>query len=63
MSPEVQNKAGLFDICIVHEVSKARTFTLIPYFFAGAPFGRKEVQFYQTNEPVRCRRSDVRDLR
>ena len=58
-----QNDDGLFDICIVHEVNKARIFTLISYFFSGAQFGQKEVQFRQANEPARCRRSDVCDLR
>ena len=28
-------------------MSKARIFTLLPYFFSGAQFGQKEVQFRQ----------------
>ena len=50
MSPQAQNDDGLLDLCIVHEVSKGRIFTLIPYFFSGAQFGQKEVQFLQTNQ-------------
>ncbi len=50
MSPEAQNDDGLFDLCIVREVSKWRIFTLIPYFFSGAQFGQDEVQFLQTEQ-------------
>lgn len=47
MSPQAQNDDGLLDLCIVHEVSKARIFTLLPHFFSGAQFKQKEVQFRQ----------------
>lgn len=49
MSPHAQNDDGLFDLCVVREVSKGRIFTLVPYFFSGAQFGQKEVQFLQAD--------------
>lgn len=50
MSPEARNDDGLLDLCIVHEVSKGRIFTLIPHFFSGTQFGQKEVQFRQAEQ-------------
>jgi diacylglycerol kinase family enzyme len=35
MAPEAEPDDGLFDLCIAHEVSRARIFTLIPYFLRG----------------------------
>jgi YegS/Rv2252/BmrU family lipid kinase len=49
MAPESENDDGLLDLCIVHEVSKGRIFTLIPHFFSGSQFGQEEVQFLQTD--------------
>jgi YegS/Rv2252/BmrU family lipid kinase len=50
MAPESRNDDGLFDLCIVREVSKGRIFTLIPTFFSGAQFGQKEVHFLQAEQ-------------
>lgn len=50
MTPESKNDDGLFDICIVHEVSKPRIFTLIPHFLKGTQFSEKEVQLRQASQ-------------
>ena len=35
MAPDGEPDDGLFDLCIAHEVSRARIFTLIPHFLRG----------------------------
>jgi diacylglycerol kinase (ATP) len=35
MAPDAQPDDGLFDLCIAHEVSRARMFALIPHFLRG----------------------------
>jgi YegS/Rv2252/BmrU family lipid kinase len=35
MAPDAEPDDGLFDLCIAHEVSRARIFTLIPHFLRG----------------------------
>jgi diacylglycerol kinase (ATP) len=35
MAPEAEPDDGLFDLCIAHEVSRARMFSLIPHFLRG----------------------------
>jgi diacylglycerol kinase family enzyme len=43
-APEGEPDDGLFDLCIAHEVSRARIFGLIPYFMRGTQ---------ATQEPIR----------
>ena len=50
MTPDAKNDDGLFDLCIVHEVSKPRIFTLVPHFLKGSQYGQKEVQLRQANQ-------------
>lgn len=52
MSPAALNDDGLFDLCVVEEVSRRRIFTLIPHFFKGSQYGQPEVQLVQTGELV-----------
>lgn len=47
MTPDAKNDDGLFDLCIVHEVSKPRIFSLVPRFLKGTQFSQKEVQLQQ----------------
>jgi diacylglycerol kinase (ATP) len=35
MAPDAEPDDGLFDLCIAHEVSRARMFGLIPHFLRG----------------------------
>lgn len=35
MAPDGKPDDGLFDLCIAHEVSRARMFSLIPHFLRG----------------------------
>jgi len=35
MAPDAEPDDGLFDLCIAHEVSRVRIFSLIPYFLQG----------------------------
>jgi len=35
MAPDAEPDDGLFDLCIAHEVSRARMFSLIPHFLRG----------------------------
>jgi len=35
MAPDAKGDDGLFDLCIAHEVSRARIFSLIPHFLRG----------------------------
>ena len=35
MAPDAKPDDGLFDLCIAHEVSRARMFSLIPHFLRG----------------------------
>ncbi|MCJ7622536.1 MAG: diacylglycerol kinase family lipid kinase [Anaerolineaceae bacterium] len=44
MAPDGKPDDGLFDLCIVHEVSRARIFRLIPHFLRGTQ---------ATQEPIR----------
>ncbi len=48
MAPEGQPDDGLFDLCIAHEVSRARIFGLIPHFMRGTQ---------ATQEPIRTGRA------
>jgi YegS/Rv2252/BmrU family lipid kinase len=48
MAPDGEPGDGLFDLCIVHEVSRARIFGLIPHFLRGTQ---------GTQEPVRSGRT------
>jgi diacylglycerol kinase (ATP) len=48
MAPEGQPDDGLFDLCIAHEVSRARIFGLIPHFLRGTQ---------ATQEPIRTGRA------
>ena len=48
MAPEGQPDDGLFDLCIAHEVSRARIFGLIPHFLRGTQ---------ATQEPIRTERA------
>jgi diacylglycerol kinase (ATP) len=48
MAPEGQPDDGLFDLCIAHQVSRARIFGLIPHFLRGTQ---------ATQEPIRTGRA------
>jgi YegS/Rv2252/BmrU family lipid kinase len=48
MAPEGKPDDGLFDLCIAHEVSRARIFGLIPHFMRGTQ---------ATQEPIRTGRT------
>jgi len=48
MAPEGQPDDGLLDLCIAHEVSRARIFGLIPHFMRGTQ---------ATQEPIQTRRA------
>ncbi|MFQ6101942.1 MAG: diacylglycerol/lipid kinase family protein [Anaerolineae bacterium] len=48
MAPEAEPDDGLFDLCIAHEVSRARIFALIPHFMRGTQ---------ATQEPIRTGRA------
>jgi len=43
MAPKGEPDDGLFDLCIAHEVSRIRIFTLIPHFLRGTQSTQKEI--------------------
>lgn len=43
MAPKAEPDDGLFDLCIAHEVSRARVFGLIPHFLRGTQSTQKEI--------------------
>jgi YegS/Rv2252/BmrU family lipid kinase len=43
MAPKAEPDDGLFDLCIAHEVSRARIFGLIPHFLRGTQSSQKEI--------------------
>jgi len=43
MAPEAALDDGLFDLCIAHEVSRARIFGLIPHFMRGTQATQAEI--------------------
>jgi diacylglycerol kinase (ATP) len=43
MAPKAEPDDGLFDLCIAHEVSRARIFGLIPHFLRGTQSTQKEI--------------------
>jgi diacylglycerol kinase family enzyme len=51
MAPEGRPDDGLFDLCIAHEVSRARIFGLIPHFLRGTQ---------ATQEPIRTGQATTR---
>ena len=47
MAPEGKPDDGLFDLCIAHEVSRARIFGLVPHFMKGTHVGREPITMAQ----------------
>jgi diacylglycerol kinase family enzyme len=43
MAPDAEPDDGLFDLCIAYEVSRARMFSLIPYFLRGTQATQEEI--------------------
>ena len=43
MAPQAEPDDGLFDLCIAHEVSRARIFGLIPHFLRGTQATQAEI--------------------
>ena len=43
MAPQAEPDDGLFDLCIAHEVSRARIFGLIPHFMRGTQATQEEI--------------------
>ena len=43
MAPDARPDDGLFDLCIAHEVSRARMFTLIPHFLRGTQASQEPI--------------------
>ena len=52
MAPEGQPDDGLFDLCIAHEVSRARIFGLIPHFIRGTQATQEPIRMAQAREVV-----------
>lgn len=44
MAPNAEPDDGILDLCLVHEVSRARIFGLIPYFMKGTQATQKEIK-------------------
>ncbi|MFB0537561.1 MAG: diacylglycerol kinase family protein [Anaerolineae bacterium] len=47
MAPDAEPDDGLFDLCIAREVSRARMFSLIPYFLRGTQATQEEITIGQ----------------
>ncbi|MFB0533887.1 MAG: diacylglycerol kinase family protein [Anaerolineae bacterium] len=52
MAPEGQPDDGLLDLCIAHEVSRARIFGLIPHFLRGTQATQEPIQTTQARHVV-----------
>lgn len=52
MAPMAEPDDGLFDLCIVHEVSRARMFTLIPHFLRGTQATQRPIEAAQAAQVV-----------
>ena len=50
MAPDAKNDDGLYDVCIVDEVSSTRVLGLIPYFFKGTQESQEEVEIIQAKK-------------
>ena len=52
MAPHAEIDDGLLDLCIADQVSRARIFTLIPYFMKGTQASQKEIKTGRTKRIV-----------
>lgn len=52
MAPEGKPDDGLFDLCIARQVSRARIFTLIPYFIKGTQATQEPIKIGRTRRVV-----------
>ncbi len=52
MAPQAQINDGLFDLCIAHQVSRARIFTLIPHFINGTQATQAPIKTGQAQRVV-----------
>ncbi len=52
MAPEAEPDDGLFDLCIAHEVSRARIFALIPHFMRGTQAAQQPVSTGQARHVI-----------
>jgi diacylglycerol kinase (ATP) len=52
MAPEGKPGDGLFDLCIAHEVSRARIFGLIPHFMRGTQATQEPIRMEQARRVV-----------
>jgi len=52
MAPEGKPDDGLFDLCIAREVSRARTFGLIPHFMRGTQVTQEPIRMAQARKVV-----------
>lgn len=50
MAPNAKNDDGLFDLCIAHEVSRARILGLIPHFMRGTQASQPEITAHQASK-------------
>jgi diacylglycerol kinase (ATP) len=49
MAPNAEPDDGMLDLCLVHEVSRARIFGLIPYFMKGTQATQEEIKTGQAS--------------
>ena len=52
MAPDGKNNDGLFDLCIAHEVSRLRIFSIIPYFLRGTQATQEPITMGQARKVV-----------
>jgi len=52
MAPEGKPDDGLFDLCIAHEVSRARIFGLVPHFMRGTQATQEPIRMAQARRVV-----------
>lgn len=52
MAPDAKNNDGLFDLCIAHEVSRWRIFSIIPHFLRGTQATQEPITMAQARRVV-----------
>jgi len=52
IAPEASPDDGLFDLCIAHQATQARMFTLIPHFLKGTQASQPEIKMAQSRKVV-----------
>jgi diacylglycerol kinase (ATP) len=50
IAPEATIDDGLFDVCLIGDVSVPRLLALLPHLYAGTHRGRRDVEFFRCRE-------------